>query len=83
MTCTPTGSMTTVRTNIRFYGVTLRDGRVLVCGGAGLTSCETFNLSTGTWTIRGSMSIVRTSDWNNAVLLNDAGLLLLQQNLQL
>jgi N-acetylneuraminic acid mutarotase len=71
MACSSTGNMIANRASIRSLGVTLTDGRVLVCGGTGLTSCETFNPDTGTWTARGSMSVVREGSWSNALRLND------------
>ncbi len=53
----------------------LRDGRVLVTGGGGgnLKSAETYEPSTGTWTLAGSMTLTR---YGHAAILLDDGTVL-------
>jgi N-acetylneuraminic acid mutarotase len=59
-------------------GITLNDGRVLVCGGAGIlgavtATCEIFDPTTNTWSQTGSMNSPRAG--HGATLLSDGRVL--------
>ncbi len=70
---TPTGSMTTLRHSGEFTATLLRDGRVLVVGGAGSTSAETWDPATGLFTQTGSLAEPRSA--HTATLLDDGRVL--------
>jgi hypothetical protein len=78
-TFTPTGSMSTPRS---FHTATLLDdGRVLITGGhrfnhwvSALASAEVYDAASGTFTLQGSMSVVRQD--HTATLLRDGRVLI-------
>jgi hypothetical protein len=76
---TATGSMTTGRANGVFTATLLKDGEVLIAGGANLSSsalasAELYNPATGTFSPTGSMTEARTGA--TATLLPDGEVLL-------
>jgi N-acetylneuraminic acid mutarotase len=78
---TPTGDMTTGRSEIEFASVLLPDGRVLVPGGhtaheTPVSSAEVYDPRTGTWADAGSMSVVRTAH-SSIVLRGNRGVLVM------
>src|SRR5881409_631589 len=78
---TPTGDMTTGRSEAEYASVLLPDGRVLVPGGhttsqTPMSSSDLYDPRTGTWTAAGSMSVVRAGH-SSIVLRGNRGVLVM------